>query len=164
MAGKGGYQRPTSPAPVSGPGSLSQRTDGGPADTQAAKYITGLPYGQGQEMMAVQGSAPLAASAPSPSPVPASQMGNGTQTVSEPMPIVPLNAPTQRPGEPVTSGVDAGMGPGMASLGLGSQDVTADNNFRTSLAAYMPVLMQVAARPNTSPETRNVIRQLRDLL
>jgi len=164
MAGKGGYQRPTSPAPVSGPGSLSQRTDGGPAHKQAAKYISGLPYGQGQEMMNTQSSAPMEASTPTPNPVPASQMGNSANTAAEPMPVVPLNAPDQNPNEPVTSGVDAGPGPGMASLGLGSQDVQADNNFKTSLAAYMPVLMQVAARPNTSPETRNVIRQLRDSL
>jgi len=161
MAGKGGYQRPTSPAPVSGPGSLSQRTDGGPADKQAARYVSGLPYGQGNEMMATQMAAPMEASS---SPAPASQVAGGAQTAAAPMPIVPLNAPTQNPSEPVTSGVDAGMGPGSASLGLGSQDVTADNNFKTNLAAYMPVLMQVAARPNTSPETRNVIRQLRDML
>lgn len=158
MAGKGGYQRPTSPAPVSGPGSLSQRTDGGPAHKQAAKYISGLPYGQGQEMMNIQSSAPMEASAPTPTPAPA------TQTIAEPAPVIPLTAPTQNPGEPVTSGVDAGLGPGMASLGLGSQDVEAENNFKASLAAYMPVLMQIAAQPNTSPETRSVIRQLRDSL
>lgn len=158
MAGKGGYQRPTSPAPVSGPGSLSQRTDGGPAHKQAAKYISGLPYGQGQEMMNIQSSAPMEASAPTPTPAPA------TQTIAEPAPVIPLTAPTQNPNEPVTSGVDAGLGPGMASLGLGSQDVEAENNFKASLAAYMPVLMQIAAQPNTSPETRNVIRQLRDSL
>jgi hypothetical protein len=93
-----------------------------------------------------------------------SQMGNNSNTVAESMPVVPLNAPDQNPNEPVTSGADAGPGPGMASLGLGSQDITADNNFKVSLAAYMPVLMQVAARPNTSPETRNTIRQLRDML
>jgi len=164
MAGKGGYQRPTSPAPVSGPGSLSQRTDGGPAHKQSAKYISGLPYGQGQEMMNMQNSAPMEASAPTPNPVPMSQMSNGTNTAAEPAPLVPLSAPTQNPNEPVTSGVDAGPGPGMASLGLDAKDVAADNNFKTSLAAYLPVLMQVAARPNTSPETRSVIRQLRDLL
>jgi len=161
MAGKGGYQRPTNPAPVSGPGSLAQRTDGGPADKQPARYISGLPYGQGNEMMATQKAAPMAASS---SPAPAPQVAGGNMTAAEPMPIVPLGAPTTNPNEPVTSGVDAGMGPGMASLGLGSQDVAADSNFKTSLAAYMPVLMQVAARSNTSPETRNVIRQLRDML
>jgi len=164
MAGKGGYQRPTSPAAVSGPGSLSQRTDGGPAHKQAAKYISGLPYGQGQEMMNTQSSAPMEASTPTPNPVPMSQTGNSSNTVTQSMPVVPLNAPDQNPNEPVTSGADAGLGPGMASLGLGSQDIAADNNFKVSLAAYMPVLMQVAARPNTSPETRNTIRQLRDML
>lgn len=158
MAGKGGYQRPTSPAPVSGPGALSQRTDGGPAHQQSAKYISGLPYGQGQEMMNIQSSAPMEASAPTPAP------SLATQTVAEPAPVIPLLAPDQNPEEPVTSGVDAGLGPGMASLGLGSQDIQAENNFKASLAAYMPVLLQVAALPNTSPETRSVIRQLRDSL
>ena len=161
MAGKGGYQRPTSPAPVSGPGSLSQRTDGGPASKQAARYISGLPYGQGNEMMATQTAAPMEASS---SPAPAPQVAGGSETAAAAMPIVPLHAPSQFPNEPVTSGVDAGMGPGSASLGLGAQDVAADNHFKTNLAAYMPVLMQVAARPGTSPETRNVIRQLRDML
>ena len=47
MALQGGYRKPENPAPSSGPGALSQRTDGGPA--QGAKYIPGLPYGQGQE-------------------------------------------------------------------------------------------------------------------
>jgi hypothetical protein len=120
MAGKGGYQRPTSPAPVSGPGSLSQRTDGGPADKQAARYISGLPYGQGNEMMATQMAAPMEATS-SPSPASASDIVGQQQQAqpsAEPMPVVPLNAPTQFPDQPVTHGVDAGAGPGMASLGL----------------------------------------------
>ena len=37
MAGRGGYQAPTNPAAISGPGALSQRTDGGP--TQPAQYM-----------------------------------------------------------------------------------------------------------------------------
>ena len=41
--GRGGYRAPSNPAPVSGPGALSQRTDGGA--TQPATYISGLPYG-----------------------------------------------------------------------------------------------------------------------
>jgi hypothetical protein len=58
VAQQGGYRKPTNPAPVSGPGSLSQRTDGGP--TQPAKYISGLPYGQGQETYDNQVAAPMA--------------------------------------------------------------------------------------------------------
>jgi hypothetical protein len=90
-------------------------------------------------------------------------MAAGSQA-QEPMPIVPLNAPTQRPNEPVTSGANAGPGPDMSSLGLDNQDIQADSNFKAAIASYMPVLMQVASRSNTSPETRNVIRQLRDML
>lgn len=146
MAAQGGYRKPANPAPVSGPGALAQRTDGGPADTQAAQYVSGLPYGEGQALMDTQRSAPMAA-AP-----------------SAPAPIVPLNAPTQRPDEPVTAGADAGPGPGMASLGLGQRDMAADQEFTAAIASYMPALLHIASRPTTSPETRNVIRQLREMM
>lgn len=156
MAGKGGYQRPTSPAPVSGPGALSQRTDGGPGSQQAARYISGLPYGEGQQMMDIQQSAPMAASgAPSAS-------GSVASAAPAPTPVVPLNAPTQRPNEPVTHGADVGPGPDMSSLGLGAKASAADVQSRAALASYMPVLMYVASQPSTSEETRNVIMQLRD--
>lgn len=148
MAGKGGYQAPTNPAPVSGPGAKSQRTDGGPADTQAAQYVSGLPFGEGQAFMAQQQAADM----------------SGSGMMPEPAPIVPLNAPTQRPNEPVTAGADAGAGPGMSALGLGAKDVAADKEFKATIASYMPVLMHVASRSNTSPETRNIIRQLREMI
>lgn len=157
MAGKGGYQAPNNPAPVSGPGALSQRTDGGPADTQAAKYVSGLPYGEGQALMATQQAAPMAGSGMEQAV--AAAMGMPASA-----PIVPLNAPSQRPDEPVTAGANAGPGPDMSSLGLGQQDMAADANFKAALASYMPVLTFIASRPNTSPETRNVIKQLRGML
>ena len=100
--GQGGYRQPTNPAPVSGPGALSKRTDGGAIDgmqkpnTQGAKYMPGLGYGKGGENMANQQSAPMAAN-PMPSFTP---------------PTVPLSAPTQRPDEPITTGVDVGAGAG----------------------------------------------------
>lgn len=148
MAQPGGYRKPNNPAPVSGPGALSQRTDGGPADTQAAKYISGLPYGEGQEMMNIQGSAPMAAASMMPAPAP----------------VVPLSAPSQRKSEPVTAGADAGPGPGMSSLGLGAKDFAADEQARATLISYMPALLQVASQPGTSPETRNIIRRLREMI
>jgi hypothetical protein len=60
---RGGYRRPNNPAQVSGPGALSQRTDGKPGETmkQAQRYISGMPYGEAGELNAVAGSAPLAA-------------------------------------------------------------------------------------------------------
>jgi hypothetical protein len=93
VAQQGGYRKPNNPAPISGPGSLSQRTDGGP--TQPATYISGLPYGQGQETYSNQVAAPMAGN-----PVPQMEMPT------------PLMAPTARPNEPITTGVDIGAGAG----------------------------------------------------
>lgn len=154
---RGGYQRPTSPAPVSGPGALSQRTDGGPAEKQPIRNITGLPYGEGQMMTNLQGMAPMEAAPSTPSP-------RGASMSAMPSPVIPLNAPSQMPDQPVTYGADAGPGPGLASLGLGEKDAVDNANFKATLASYMPALMQIASQPNTSPDTRNVIRQLRELL
>lgn len=60
---RGGYRRPNNPAPVSGPGKLSQRTDGGPGETmkQAQRYISGMPYGEAGELNSIAGAAPLSA-------------------------------------------------------------------------------------------------------
>ena len=157
MAGKGGYQRPTSPAPVSGPGSLSQRTDGGPASKQAARYISGLPYGQGNEMMATQMAAPMEATS-SPSPVSASQIAGQpqqqAQPSAEPMPVIPLNAPDQFPDNPITHGADAGPGPDMSSLNLRSPEVASYQNSKDYIQALArnsdasPALKSLAARFN----------------
>lgn len=101
MAGKGGYQRPNEPAAVSGPGKYSKRTDGKPGETptQAARYLSGGSYGEGQEMMDIQQSAPMAAA-------PDGEMPS----------IVPLSQPTMRPDEPVTAGSPFGPGPGPERL------------------------------------------------
>jgi hypothetical protein len=101
--GPGGYRAPSNPAPVSGPGALSQRTDGGP--TQGAKYISGLPYGQGGETYSNQLAAPMA--------------GNPMGTVDMP---TELMAATSRPNEAITSGIDIGDGPGSSSLRLPNQE------------------------------------------
>jgi len=154
---RGGYQRPTSPAPVSGPGALAQRTDGGPGSKQASRYISGLPYGEGQQMMATQASAPMEAAAPSPStPSPLTIANAGTnsspQPPVQPAPITPLGAPTQRPHEPVTSGSNLGMGPDMASLGLPSPAIAQQQNAAGVVRALAsannssPALQQLAAR------------------
>lgn len=89
---QGGYQAPSNPAPVSGPGALSQRTDGNP--TQGAKYISGLPYGQGGETYSNQVAAPMQGS---------------NYAVDMP---TELMAPTTRPTEPITTGIDIGDGAG----------------------------------------------------
>lgn len=117
---RGGYRQPANPAPVSGPGALSQRTDGGPTEgmqspsTQPARYISGLPYGQGKETYDQQTAAPM----------------QGTDIPSMPEPVVPLSAPTQRPSEPITSGIDMGAGPGTEALRIPNMAISPSHTIR----------------------------------
>ena len=59
--GHGGYRKPSNPAPVSGPGKYSQRTDG-----QVVSTMPGQPYGQAQADHAVESLAPMGAQKPLP--------------------------------------------------------------------------------------------------
>lgn len=96
---RGGYRKPNNPAPVSGPGALSQRTDGGATEgfTQGQATYTGLPYGQNKEINQQQSQAPMAAAAMPP--------------------ILSLSEPSMRPDEPMTSGINMGAGPGREAMG-----------------------------------------------
>lgn len=97
---RGGYRRPENPAVISGPGALSQRTDGSPS--QPATYISGLPYGQGEATYNQQTAAPMA----------------GTVEMPEPKlpPIVSLTEPTQLPNQPISYGSSWGEGPGPSQI------------------------------------------------
>lgn len=112
MAGKGGYQPPASPAPVSGPGSLSRRTDG-----QVQAVPTGLPYGAATDLANQESAAPLAATPNVPQPS-ANQMAGAA-----PAPP-PFDRPTERPDEPITQGVDIGPGDGSNVLPMQHQTPT----------------------------------------
>jgi hypothetical protein len=101
--GQGGYRQPSNPAPVSGPGALSKRTDGGAVEgmTQPPKYMAGLGYGKGGNMEQQTG-API----------------QGNDIPATPMPNVSLSQPSMRPEEPITAGIDMGPGPSSAALRL----------------------------------------------
>ena len=113
MAGKGGYQKPTKPATYSNPGAGSQRTDGGVASKQAIRYMSGGSYGDATEMMDIQRSAPMEAAPDMPAVV--NPTGDLTARGSR---VIPIDAETQFPNEPVTSGVPIGAGPGIEALNL----------------------------------------------
>lgn len=133
--GHGGPRTPASPAPVSGPGSLSQRTDGG-ATGQPPMVAPGGPYGSRQEMLGLQSSAPMA--------------GGGAS-------LPALDAPTARPGEPVTAGADAGPGIGMSAAGIQTEAQITDEQLRPLLRS----LETVANLPGSNPETRSFVRNLK---
>ena len=96
---RGGF-RPT--APQNNPANVSGTGGAGQSGTQPARYISGLGYGEGQATMAQQQSAPMAGAPAAPS-MPAA---------------TPLFAPTERPNEPLTAGMDFGPGPGSEALNL----------------------------------------------
>jgi hypothetical protein len=102
-------------------------------------------------MAAQKAGAPLATAPKSPMLSQAPRVPSGS--------VAGLYDPTQRPDEPVTSGIDQGAGVGSDALMMRQPD---DNNFRATITEYMPVLAYVASLPNASPETRAAIRQLRD--
>lgn len=92
-------------AGASGPGKFSKRTD-----------LPSAYYGEGVETQAIKSGAPLATTPdvrPSQAPaVPAQEA------------VTPLFAPTQRPEEPITTGIDRGAGPGSSVLAMQSQFAT----------------------------------------
>lgn len=109
--GHGGKRTPHNPAPASGPGRLSKRTDGGPGQKLQAQ--TGGDYGSREESLQQQRSAPMSQQdSIQPTPVPSGGGAGGGGAAP------PFGAPTARPGEPITHGVDIGPGGGPEVLGL----------------------------------------------
>lgn len=86
---------------VSGTGALSERTDLN-VSSQPARYISGLPQGQGQATYDQQTAAPMAGTPEMP----------GVQLEE----IVPLGAPTQFPNQPISYGANWGEGPGLSTV------------------------------------------------
>lgn len=121
----------------SGPGKFSKRTD-----RQGAKQLPNAAYGEQKQFQAEQAGAPMART---PNPM---------------ADVVPLTAPTRRPDEPVTAGVDVGPGPGSEILGLKTPtDVTLED--LNKLSKYMPLMMQYADSPQSSGTMKAFVKYLR---
>ena len=95
-------------AGVSGPGKFSKRTDG--------LSFQSTEYGSGVENAANKAGAPLAKTAD----VRATSRSEMGMAPSQLEPVTPLYAPSQRPDEPITSGIAIGDGPGPEVLGMNS--------------------------------------------
>lgn len=132
-------------AGASGPGKYSKRTDMSLGSTS---------YGEGVETAALNTAVPKATTRGIADNV-------GGRPANPPTPVTPLFAPSQRPEEPITNGIDMGAGAGSEALAMRQPD---DTNFRAAISSYMPVLAYISDLPNTSPETRKAIRQLKDQL
>ena len=94
---RGGYRQPNNPAAVATPQG-GQRTDGGPGSKkQPLRRLPDADYGQNKAFVAQQQAAPL--------PVANNQVESPN-----------IFAPTERPGEPVTTGLPIGEGVGPRAL------------------------------------------------
>lgn len=135
MTGPGGYRRPANPAPVSGPGALSQRTDG----RQPIMDLPDAGYGENAEFRTQQAGATMPQTQAPPSPA-ASDTPVGPQMNAPD----PLSGGSIRPDEPVTAGADAGAGPGLSDLNLPSP-------VQTQYQSAVDMVHSLASNPNASP-------------
>jgi hypothetical protein len=128
-----GGKRPT--APQNNPMNISATGGNGQnaTATQAAQYIPQQQWGGASELMGIQQSAPMAA-APE---IESSGMAMPSEQAAAPS-LVPLNAPSQRPDEPITFGSMAGPGPGPESLGLNYATEKPVSQILFELAPYDP--------------------------
>lgn len=153
--GRGGYRPPAQPAPTSGPGSLSRRTDGGPASKkQPLQRLSDAGYGEQAEFRGIQQGAPMRqAQAPGVA-------APGAAPGGPPPAGIPLDAPSMRPNEPVTMGANAGAGIDMAGIGVAPPDIAREDI--AHLMRQLPVLQFIVdSNPNANTSTRALVRFLR---
>jgi len=108
-------------AGASGPGKYAVRSD------KLTMGSTG--YGEGVETQALKSGAPLGTTPDVKGQAPSKFREDLMQSS-----VTPLNAPTQRPGEPITAGIDMGPGPGSSVLMMQKNTVKLSD----SLAAMLP--------------------------
>ena len=106
---------------ASGPGKYAKRLDRIPANF----------YGDQKQTAEIASGAPIATT-PNTRPAPASEIKQAA-TMGE---VTPLFAPTQRPTEPVTNGIDSGAGAGSDALMMQSR--FADRKMSDILAEMIP--------------------------
>lgn len=97
----GGARKPANPAPVSGPGALSQRTDGGPGDRKlgtANLAESGGSYGDRQTVEGQAAQAPVVVEGGGASTAPSSGAAGPGGDIG-------VFGPTERPNESITAGV-----------------------------------------------------------
>ena len=130
---------------VSGPGSFAKRTD---LQYQSPEYGAGVAYD------AQKAGAPLAKSPDVPGATnTAVRQAAERSMVSPQEALTPLYAPTQRPDEPITHGIDLGAGGGSNVLSMPNQ---AQSQYTT---AY-DLIKQLASNPDASPTLQYLAQRI----
>ena len=130
---------------ISGPGSFSKRTD---LQYQSPGYGDGVAY-DAQKAGAPLAKTPDVRGATNTAVRQAAEAAAGaTQT-----PLTSLYAPTQRPDEPITHGIDLGAGGGSNVLSMPNQ---AQSQYTT---AY-DLIKQLASNPDASPTLQYLAQRI----
>jgi len=137
----GGYRAPSKPAPVSGPGALSQRTDG---PGQPTRSMPNAAYGEQAEFADMQGGA---------------RMSDSGRQMPQ---ITPLGAPTMRPDEPVTAGSPSGPGVGPEAIGVSASSQQQDAIDVRQIAEYLPSLERMANMPGVPTSFVRYVKYVRE--
>lgn len=132
-------------AGAAGPGKFSKRTD---------MNLGSIAYGEGVETQAIKSGAPLAQT-----PDVRAAAGADVRAAAAQQSVTPLFAPSQRPNEPITTGIPMGPGAGPEVLGINNNVDTLEDKER--MISYLPALETIAASPNSSQAFRNYVRMLR---
>ncbi len=140
---------------------------GGPIVPDGVPRPGGLPFARGpnrsdlSELPGTPGT-PLPGGPGEPGSVPQGQAGQireALQKIGGPSPGG-LTAGTANPGEPVTSGVNGGAGPGADGLLPSPGQLTQQMTSQELKYAY-PVIMRLATLPNATTETKILAQRLR---
>ena len=130
---------------VSGPGKYAKRVDRMPSNF----------YGDTTQTAADAAGAPLAKT-PDVKGMPMGQMEAGAAQT----PVTPLFAPTERPGTPITHGID--VGPGAGSDALMMNQIQQDD--KDIVAKYLPSLSAMASQQDTPKSFRSFVSFLQGSL
>jgi hypothetical protein len=109
-------------AGAAGPGKFSKRTDG--------LAFQSPEYGAGVENAAIKAGAPMAKTEDV-----RGARASDVRAAAAAQQVTPLFAPSQRPDEPITSGIALGAGPGPEALGAGP---AVEEKISDILAAMLP--------------------------
>lgn len=133
---------------------------------QPVRTPPGLPYGERQQLTQGQSQIPLPTQ-PNLTSVPTGPAAQGPPPDQNALLAaaqghqfnpVPLVAPTNRPGEPVTTGLASGPGAGPDQ---GTDPQTLDV---LAWKPYLPALEFMASQPGATMSTRQFVRRLRSLV
>lgn len=136
----------STPAPVAGPGSFSQRTD--KAVTNANTTLPNAAYGENADYQEQRQGAAVATSP--------GGMDIGSLMGSMRPDAIGLGEPSAMEDTPVTDGAATGPGAGLEALNPAPEDPSASRN-----ASWMYALMYMAEQPNSSDSARNLVRTLK---